>query len=330
MMHRRTVLSLALASLLPLAQVHAQSAAAASAAAGAYPARPVTLIVPTPAGGPSDSAARLVARTLSSAWGQNVVVENRAGANGSIAVQAVTGAAPDGHTLLWANASMAGLPYVMKNPPYRSMSELAPVSNAVLLGYALFVNRDLPVQNFAELVAHGRAQPGKLNYATGVLGEYGMAVHVLDAVGVKAERVPYKGGAQLMPDLISGQVQLNFGPIISGLQHVRAGKLKLLATALPQRSALLPDVPTFTELGVPPGGLPSWNAIFAPSGTPLGITEKIAAAVAAAVRDPAVAGPLAQSGVEPLGSTPQQLADAVAAASTAWKAFVRDHNIPQE
>jgi len=321
MTNRRTIVSLALLALLPLAQAATQAA---------FPARPVTLIVPTPPGGPSDTAARLVARSLSNAWGQTVVVENRAGANGAIAAQAVMAAVPDGHTLLWSNASMAGLPYVMKSPPYRSMAELAPVSNAVVLGYALFVNRDLPVQNFTDLVAYGRANPGKLNYATGVLGEYGMAVHVLDAVGVKGERVPYKGGAQLMPDLISGQVQMNFGPIVSGLQHVRAGKLKLLATALPQRSALLPDVPTLAELGVPAGGLPSWNAIFAPPATPREITEKIALAVSAAVRDPAVAGPLSQSGVEPLGTGPQQLAEAVASASKVWQDFVRTYNIPQE
>lgn len=321
MTNRRTIVSLALLSLLPLAQ---------AAAPAAFPARPVTLIVPTPPGGPSDTAARLVARSLSNAWGQAVVVENRVGANGAIAAQAVMAAAPDGHTLLWSSASMAGLPYVMKNPPYRAMSELSPVSNAVVMGYALFVNRDLPVQNFTELVALGRAQPGKLNYATGVLSEWGMALHVLESVGVKAERVPYKGGAQLMPDLIGGQVQMNFGPIISGLQHVRAGKLKLLATALPQRSALLPDVPTLAELGIPSGGLPSWNAVFAPPSTPREITDKIASAIAAAVRDPAVSGPLSQSGVEPLGTGPQQLAEAVASASQAWQDFVRAHNIPQE
>lgn len=321
MTHRRTIVSLALLALLPLAQAATQAA---------FPARPVTLIVPTPPGGPSDTAARLVARSMSNAWGQTVVVENRAGANGAIAAQAVMTAVPDGYTLLWSNASMAGLPYVMKSPPYRSMSELAPVSNAVVLGYALFVNRDLPVQNFTDLVAYGRANPGKLNYATGVLGEYGMAVHVLDAVGVKGERVPYKGGAQLMPDLISGQVQINFGPIAGGLQHAKAGKLRVLATALPQRSPLLPDVPTFAELGVSSGTLSFWNALFAPAATPPEVAARLSAAVARALQAPAVQEPLRASGTEPLGSTPQQLAEAVEAASTAWATFVRDYGIAQE
>lgn len=303
---------------------------AVSMAANGFPARPVTIVLPTPAGGPSDVAARLVARSLSAAWGQTVNVENKPGASGAIAARAVMAAPADGHTLLWGQGAMAGLPFVQKNPPYRTMAELAPVANVLQFGYALFVNRDLPVQNFADLVAYGRANPEKLAYGTGVLTEYGVAVHVLGSSGVKAQRVPYKGGVQVMPDLISGQVHLNFGPISSGLQHVRAGKLKVLATALPQRSAILPDVPTFAELGLPPGGLPSWNAVFAPAGTPRAVIDAIAEAVASATRDPAVRGPLVASGSEMLGDGPAQLAAAVESATEAWKTFVRDNQVPQE
>ncbi len=298
--------------------------------AGGFPGRPVTIVVPTPAGGPSDTAARLVARSLSAAWSQPVVVENKAGAGGALAAQSVMAAAPDGHTLLWAQASMAGMPFVQKSSPYRSMAELAPVANVLSFGYALFVNRDLPAQNVADLAAYGRAQPERLNVGTGTLGEYMMAEQVLKSAGIKALRVPYKGGAQVMPDLISGQVQINFGPIISGLQHVRAGKLRMLATALPQRSPLLPDVPTLAELGLSPGALPTWNALFAPAGTPREIVDKVAAAVAQALRDPAVRGPLEANGAEPIGGTPQQLAEAVTSATFAWKTFVRDYNSPQE
>ncbi|MDE2414379.1 MAG: tripartite tricarboxylate transporter substrate binding protein [Comamonadaceae bacterium] len=302
----------------------------APAHADGYPGRPVTIIVPTPAGGASDTAARLVAKSLAAAWAQPVVVENRPGASGAIAAQAVMAAPPDGYTLLWAQASMAGLPFVQKGAPYQAMGELTPVSNVVQLGYALFVHRELPVQNFADLVAYGRAHPGQLHFATGSLGEYMMAAHVLKAVGVQARRVPYKGGAQLMPDLISGQVQINFGPISGGLQHARAGTLRMLATALPQRSPLLPDVPTLAELGIPRGPLAAWNALFAPPGTPKGIADAVSVAVAQALQAPAVREPLRASGIDPLGSTPQQLADAVEAATTAWQAFVRDYGIAQE
>jgi tripartite-type tricarboxylate transporter receptor subunit TctC len=303
---------------------------AMSQAAAGYPSRPVTLVLPTPAGGPSDVAARLVARSLSAAWGQAVNIENKPGAGGAIAARAVMSAQPDGYTLLWGISAMAGLPFVQKSPPYRSLAELAPVANVLQFGYALFVNRDLPVQNFAELVAYGRANPDQLNYGTGVLTEYGAAVHVLGSMGIRAQRVPYKGGVQVMPDLISGQVQLNFGPIGSGLQHVRAGKLKVLATALSHRSPILPDVPTFAELGVPPGGLPSWNAVFAPASTPREVIDTIARAVAIATRDPAVRGPLVDSGSEMLGDGPDQLAQAVESATQTWKAFVRDNQIPLE
>jgi tripartite-type tricarboxylate transporter receptor subunit TctC len=321
----RRTLSLAAVAFLSSVPLGALAQSAAT-----FPVRPVTIVVPTPAGGPSDSAARLVAKSLSATWGQAVVVENKAGAGGAIAAQAVMSAQPDGHTLLWAQASMAGMPFVQKSSPYRALAELAPVSNVVSFGYALFVNKDVPVQNFADLVALGRAQPDKLNFATGTLGEYMVAEHVLKAAGIKAMRVPYKGGAQLMPDLIGGQVQINFGPILSGLQHVKAGKLKMLATALPQRSALLPDVPTFTELGIPAGILPTWNAVFAPAGTPREIREAIAIAIAHALKDPAVRGLLEANGAETVGSTPAQLAAATDTATLAWKAFVRDHDIPQE
>lgn len=303
---------------------------AAAQPAATFPSRTVTIVLPTPAGGPSDSAARLLAKSLAAAWGQAVVVENRAGAGGAMAAQAVMSAAPDGHTLLWAQASMAGMPFVQRSSPYRSLAELAPVSNVLNFGYALFVTRDLPVQNFAELVAMGRSQPDKLNYATGTLGEFMVAEHVFKAVGVKAVRVPYKGGAQLMPDLIGGQVQVNFGPILSGLQHVKAGKLKILATAMPQRSALLPDAPTFAELGIPAANLPTWNAVFAPSGTSREVRELLAAAIAKALKDPTVRGLLEANGADILGSTPAQLAVATEAATLAWKGFVQEHNIPQE
>lgn len=299
-------------------------------AASTFPSRPVRIVVPTPAAGPSDTTARLVAQALTTAWGQQVIVENRAGAGGALAAQAVMAAPADGHTLLWALSSMAGLPFVQASPPYRSMSELTPVTNAVQFSYGLFVSGELPIKSFAELVAYGRANPGKLNYATGTLADYMLGARVLQSAGIEAVRVPYKGAAQLMPDLISGQVQINFGPIISGLQHVKTGKLKLLATLLPQRSALLPEVPTLTELGVPASHLPAWNGVFAPANTPRDVVEKISLAIAQALKNPATRSTLEQQGAHVLGSTPAQLAEAVEAASGAWQAFARDYKLPLE
>jgi tripartite-type tricarboxylate transporter receptor subunit TctC len=322
---RRQVSILAAAAVAAFAPL-----VAAAQPAGNFPTRPVRIVVPTPAGGPSDTAARLLAQALSTSWGQQVVVENRAGASGALAAQAVMASPADGYTLLWGQASMAGLPFLQKNAPFRNLGDLAPVSTVLSFGYALFVNRDLPVSNFADLVAHGRANPGKLSFATGTLGEYMMAAHVLKSTGISAIRVPYKGAAQLMPDLVSGQVQINFGPILGGLQHVKTGRLKMLATALPQRSAQLPDVPTLVELGVQSGNVATWNAVFAPPGTPSETTERIAGAISLALKAPAVRTPLEQAGAEPLGGTPQQLARDVEAATAAWRVFVRDYEIPQE
>lgn len=321
----RRMLMLATASLVTLLPLGARAQPTER-----FPSRPVTIIVPTPAGGPSDMAARLVGKSLSVAWGQPVIVDNKPGANGAIAARALMAAMPDGYTLLWGQAAMAGLPFLQRDMPYRTMTELTPVSNVLSFGYALFINRDLPMQNFADLVAYGRTRPGRLSFATGTLSEYMVAEHVLKSVGVDAVRMPYQGGAQLMPDLISGQVQINFGPILSGLRHVKSGQLKMLAAGLPQRSDLLPDVPTFTELGVPDGTLPTWNGLFAPAGTPPGVVDRIATAVAQSLRDPALRAPLEANGVELLGSTPQQLAVSVDAATTAWRSFARDYKIAQE
>ena len=322
---------LSLAAMATMAVLVALSPPALAQGVADYPNRSLRIFVPTPAGGASDLVARRLAQALAGAWGQPVVVDNKPGAAGAIAAQAVMGAAPDGYTLLWGLSSMSGLPAVLKTPPYRHMNELAPVSNVMRLGYAVYVNKDVPVQSLAELASYSRANPGKLNVATGTLGEYMAAVQVFKPLGMQVQRVPYKGGAQLMPDLISGQVQLNVGPIQSGLAHVQSGKLKALAVLLPQRSALLPAVPVLSELGLQPtSALPTWNGLFAPGGTPRELLGKLATAVTQALQDPALRAALASQGADPLGGTPQQLADEVQAATQAWKSFVLEYDIAPE
>lgn len=295
-----------------------------------FPSRPVHIVMPVPAGGASDTSARLLAQALSTAWGQPVVVENRPGAGGSIAAQAVLSAAPDGHTLLWGLSSMAGTPFVQKAPPFRSLADFSAVVAAVDFGYALYVHHDVPALTFAQLQALARAQPGQLNYATNTLGEYMASIEVFKPAGIQAVRIPYKGGSQLMTDLVGGQVQLNVGPILGGLPHVKAGKLRALAVLAPQRSPLLPEVPTLAELGQPAAAAPTWNALFAPPGTPPEITGKIAGAATLALQNPGLRSALEQRGTTALGGTPQQLAQAVDTATQVWKTFVRDYDIPLE
>jgi tripartite-type tricarboxylate transporter receptor subunit TctC len=298
--------------------------------AAAQPAKPVRLVVPTPAGGPSDAAARTVASALAKGLGQPVVVENRPGAGGAIAAQAIMTAPPDGHTLLWGLASMAGLPALQKSPPFRSMNELVPVAMVGRFAFALFAHPDVPARTVADLVAYGRSQPDKLNYGTGTLGEYMAMVQLLAATGVSSVRVPYKGGVQLMPDLITGRIQLNIGPVSSGLPHVKDGKLRMLAVLLPSRIGVAPDVPTLAESGVQVSGLPTWQAIFAPPGTPTDVAERLSREVTRALADPELRAKLEQQALQVQGATREDLARIVAQDSETWRAFVRDHNVPQE
>jgi tripartite-type tricarboxylate transporter receptor subunit TctC len=298
--------------------------------AAPFPSKPVRIVMPVPTGGASDTSARLIAQALSAAWGQPVIVENKPGANGAIAAQAVISAPPDGYTLLWGLSSMAGMPFVQKASPYKSLTEFAPVSSTVQFGYALYVNKGMPVQSVADLKAYARAHPDALNLGTNTLGEYMASVEVLKSAGIKATRIPYKGGSQLMTDLIGGQLQINVGPILSGAPHVQASKIRALAVLDSQRSRLFPDVPTLAELGLPAMTSPTWNALFAPPGTPREVTEKISAAVVSVLRSTTLRTTLEQQSASPAGGSPQQLSQAVHSAIEAWKTFVRDYEIPQE
>lgn len=313
-----------------IAWMAAAACALALPAAAQQAAAPLRLIVPTPAGGPSDTAARALAQAIARNSGQTVVIENRPGAGGALAAQAVMGAAPDGRTLLWGLASMAGIPMLQKSPPFQSLAELTPVSLVGRFAFGMFVHPGVPARNVAEFVAHARAHPDALSCANGTLGEFMAAAQFMRATEVRTVFVPYKGGAQLMPDLISGRVQLNFGPLSSGLAQVQSGKLRLLAVLAPQRVGLQPEVPTLAEAGVATGPLPTWQAVFMPPKTPREMAEALSRDIAAALRDPALKTQLEQQALQTEGSTPAALAAVVAQDTEAWRAFIRDHGISPE
>lgn len=306
--------------------------AASSMAMGpppAFPSQPLKIVVATPAGGASDTAARLIAQSLAKSLGQQVLVENRPGGNGVPALLALLAAPSDGHTLLWAMSSMAGLPLLVKSAPIKALGDLTPVVPVVDLVYGVFVNPQLPVHTMSELSAHLQAHPDRLSYGTGVLGEYLFTAHYLRAIGARALRVPYKGGAQLMPDLISGELQFNIGPLAPALPHVRSGKLRLLAT-LPDRSGSTPGVPSLVEAGVALDSLPAWNGLLAPPGTPREVVERIAQEVNRALNEAPLRSLLEAQGLRAVGGSPQQMREAVALASATWRQFVREYDIPQE
>lgn len=320
-MKKRSFLLASLAAiLLPVAPASGQSS---------FPAQPMRIVVATPAGGASDAAARVVAQALSKRLGQQVVVENRPGGNGVPALQAVLAAPADGHTLLWAMASMTATPLLVKSSPVKSMNEFAPVTPVVSLVYGLFVNPKVPATTVAELTAWLKTNPGRASYATGTLSEYMVAVHYLRSAGAKAERVPYKGGVQLLPDLMNGEVQFNFGPLAPALPHIRSGKLRLLAT-MPDRTESTPGVPSLAESGIDTSALPAWNGLVAPPRTSPEVIARIAQEVNAVLADAAVRSTLEGQGFRVAGGTQRQMADQIEAAAATWRQFVRDYDIPQE
>ena len=287
------------------------------------------IVVATPAGGASDAAARLMAQSMAKNLGHPVIVENKPGGNGIPAVQAVLGAAADGKTLLWAMSSMAGMPQLVKSAPLKSMAELTPVAPVVNVMYGVFVNPKVPANTMAELTAYIKANPDRLNYGTGVLSEYMVTMHYLQAAGLKATRVPYKGGVQVMPDLISGELQFTVGALAPALPQVKSGKLRLLAT-LPDRAEVVPGVPSLASSGIATDDLPTWNGLVAPPGTPQNVVTRLAQEVNRALTEPPLRTALEAQGFQVTGGTPQQMGAAIESATATWRKFIRDHNIPQE
>ncbi len=323
-MHKRQFLGLTLSTVALWASVQ-QPVLAQSSAANQL----LRIVVATPAGGASDTAARLLAQSLAKSLGHQVMVENRPGGNGVPAVQTVLGAPADGQTLLWAMSSMAGMPQLVKSSPVKSLAELTPVLPVVNLVYGVFVNPKVPANTVAELTAYLKANPDRLNYGTGVLSEYMVTMYFLHTDGLKALRVPYKGGAQLMPDLISGEIQFYIGPLAPGLPHVKSGKLRLLAT-LPDRGEVVPGVPSLANSGISTDALPTWNGLVAPPGTPQSVVTRLAQEVNRALSEPALRSALEAQGFKVTGGTPQQMGAAIESTATVWRQFIRDYNIPQE
>lgn len=309
---RRTLLALTLlGGLRSLAQ----------AAAPSFPQRPIRLIVPYSPGGASEVAARAVAEGMGRALGQPVLVDNRPGAEGAIAVQAGIAAEADGYSLVLVAASMFALPMAVNPPPF-DVADLAPISTLGDVTFGLFVPASLPVKTTRELLAYAKAQSQPLTYASISLSMDALTSALADAGGVAMTRVPYKGGGQAMTDLIGGRLQVFLGPIGNGMAGVQEGRLRLLATH-PQRSPLAADAPTLGESGVGGVTTPMFMLLAAPSRTPRAIVDPLAQAVDAALREPAVRARLESLGIAPRASSPAQAADEVQLALRAYAPVVR-------
>jgi len=288
-----------------------------------YPDKPIHFIVPFAAGGGADALARAVAHGMSIALKQPVVVESKPGGDAVIGTNFVAKAPPDGYTILFgSNTGMSGAPALHKDVPYDPVRDFTPISMVGMFPYFLVVNNDLPVRTLRELVDYARANPGKLNYASGnamgivATGQL-VALHKLDMV-----HVPYKGEAPAMPDLLGNRVQMIFttGFIVP---HVKEGRVRAIVAVLDERNEALPDVPTVAEAGFPGLSMRGWAAVFGPAGLPREVTQKLSWAVNEALKMQSVKDQLAVQGFPGKGSTPAQLGEITKAQLQSWGRAVK-------
>ena len=291
-----------------------------------YPNRPVRLIVPTGAGGGIDIVARAIAQKLSDAWGQQVIADNRPGANGIIGMEAVARSKPDGYTLSASYTSPLTInPSVYKSLPYDALRDFVPITQGVSNVMVLVVNPSLPARSVKELVALGKSRPGGLSYGSGGIGNVGHLASELLCIeaGLKMVHVPYKGEPPAVTDLLSGQHMLMFVTSASVNAHIQARRLRLLATGGERRAALYPETPTMNETGYPKVAVTGWLGLLAPAGTPPEIVQKIQREAARGLRSPELAERLATLGAEPVGSTPDEFATFIKTEAEKWTRVVR-------
>ena len=312
------------------------AAALPAAAQEAYPAKPVKMLVPYGPGGATDIIARIVGQKLTEALGQSFIVENRPGANGNIALEAVARSAPDGYTLLVGNVSTNTInenvyEHMLKIKPTR---DLMGVTKLVDIPHTVVATANFPANNIAELIAYCKKEPGKVNFASVGLGSYPhLDMERLEkAAGIQLTHVPYKGGAgQAIPALISGEVQVAFFNLASLLPHIKAGRLKPLAAETAQRLPELPNLPTMAEQGFPGIGTNAWQGMFAPAATPKAIVDKLHEAVAAVLLKPEMKEQLAKQMLNvAVSKSPQDFQDEVKQETESWGAFLREAKIKIE
>jgi len=303
------------------------AATAQTASPASFPSRPLRMLVPVPAGGPSDFIARQVALQLGSSLGQVVTVENRPGANGLVAAREALAAPADGHTLLYAPGSMVATPLLAKGSGLDWSQDFAPLGKVGRVPFALAVHPDVPARTVAELVKQARQQPGTLNVATSTPSEVLAAAQFMKAAGIQLTRVPYKGGTQALPDLLSGRVQLMFGPLSLLQPLAKSGALRLLAVLAPERSGSLPDVPTMADAGMGHVDVPTWQGLYTAAKVAPALRALLATEVAAAMAKPEVRFELERRMLAVEQASPQELAATITRELAAWSALVDEYKL---
>ena len=296
-----------------------------AASAQPYPNKPIRMIVPFPAGGAADLAARTVMQSLSQGLGQQVIIDNRGGADGAIAGEAVMRANPDGYTILFATTTgLNAAPVLRKQPPYDPVTAFTPITLVGKFGFFLFVHESLPAKNVAEFLAYVRANPGKVNYGTGNGTSILTTAQLATAEKLDMAHIPYKGDAPATADLIAGRVQVMIGTPGSAMPQVKEGRLRVLATMLPNRSPLAPDAPTVAEAGLRGMTIDPWAGLFGPAGLPREVVDRLAREMKVVAAKPEVREALDRIAFQAQSSTPEEMAALLKTQLEVWRKGVQD------
>jgi tripartite-type tricarboxylate transporter receptor subunit TctC len=307
-------------------------AMASHAAEPRYPTKPIRVIIPTAPGGGSDVMVRLLGNKYTEAWGQQVVVDHRAGAGMTIGINLTAQATPDGHTMAVVNPSHAINATLMPKLPYDPLRDLAVVTVAATQPYAVTVTNSLPTKSVKEVIALAKAKPNELNFASSGPGS---ASHLagemfISMTGVQMTHIPYKGTGSVVPDLISGRAHFYINPMLAMISHIQAGRIRLLAVTSPKRASAMPDVPTLSEAGVPGYEATSWYMIIIPSKTPAPIVNKIYSETAKALKSSDIVDVLARGASEPIGNNPKEATEFLKAEIARWGKVIRQAQVKIE
>ncbi len=302
-------------------------------AAQEYPTKPVRIIVPFPASGVADVLARMVAQRLGETWGQQILVENRPGANTIIGADAVAKAQPDGYTLLLTSDQTVTInQHLYPKLPFDPEHDFAPVTNVAVVPLMLTVHSSIPAQTMRELVDYARARPGQLNYGSSGIGSPQHLTMELfkSQAGINITHVPYKGGAPATTAIVAGEIQTIFGGVSNLLPHVKTGKVRALAVSTGRRSQAAPQLPSVAESGLPGFDVGVWLGLFAPRGTPDAVIAKLQAATARIILAPELKEQLAAQGFDPLGSSTEEFRQTIRRDTEKWSKLIRALGIKGE
>ncbi len=295
-----------------------------------YPTKPILINVPFSAGGTTDLLARAIGQQLGQKWGVSVVIENKPGAGGNIGTAQVARAAPDGYTILMGTIGTHAInPSLYKDMPYDAVKDFAPITRVAMVPNALVVRKDAPYDTVQELIAYGKANPGKLNFGS---SGFGSTLHMSGETfkmmtGVQMVHVPYKGSSPAVADLLGGQISMIFDNLPSALPHIKAGRLKALGVTSSERAEQLPDVPTISEAGVDGYAVMSWFGLWAPKDTPPKIVKKLNEAVVEILNEPEMQITIRSQGAIPHPETPEEFAEFIGSETKKWSDVVRSANL---